>query len=62
MIKRFLITLSIFLFIIFICGENKQNPENQTNKSESGENKGDLESFVGNLEKLSESFNEGKKV
>ena len=62
MIKRFLITLSIFLFIIFSCGENKQNPENQTNKSKSGENMSDLENFAENIEKLSESFNEGKKV
>lgn len=62
MIKRFLIILSISLFIVFSCGENKQNPENQTNKSESGENMGDLENFAENMEKLSESFNEGKKV
>ena len=62
MIKRFLITLSIVLFIIFSCGENKQNPENQTNKSESGDNKRDLENFAENMKNLSESFNEGKKV
>ncbi|MCL6495250.1 MAG: hypothetical protein K6T54_10795 [Ignavibacterium sp.] len=62
MIKRFLVTLSIALFIIFGCGENKQNPENQTNKSESGDNKGDLENFAENMKNLSESFNEGKKV
>jgi uncharacterized lipoprotein NlpE involved in copper resistance len=62
MIKRFLVTLSIALFVIFGCGENKQNPENQTNKSESGENKGDLENFAENMKNLSESFNEGKKV
>lgn len=34
----------------------------RTNKSESGENIGDLENFAENMEKLSESFNEGKKV
>uniref|UniRef100_A0A832G872 Lipoprotein n=1 Tax=Ignavibacterium album TaxID=591197 RepID=A0A832G872_9BACT len=62
MIKRFLVTLSIALFIIFGCGENKQNPENQTNKSESGDNKGDLENFAESMKNLSESFNEGKKV
>jgi uncharacterized lipoprotein NlpE involved in copper resistance len=62
MIKRFLVTLSVALFIIFGCGENKQNPENQTNKSESGDNKGDLENFAENMKNLSESFNEGKKV
>lgn len=62
MIKKFLVTLSIVLFIIFGCGENKQNPENQTNKSESGNNKSDLENFAENMKNLSESFNEGKKV
>lgn len=62
MIKRFLVTLSIALFFIFGCGENKQNPENQTNKSESGDNKGDLENFAESMKNLSESFNEGKKV
>lgn len=62
MIKRFLITLSIPLFIVLSCGENKQNPQNQTSKSESGENMGDLENFAENMKNLSESFNEGKKV
>lgn len=62
MIKRFLISCSISLFILFGCGENKQTPENQTSNSESGESKGDLENFAENMKNLSESFNEGKKV
>lgn len=44
------------------CGENKQNPDNQTNKPESKESNGDLENFAENMKNLSESFNEGKKV
>lgn len=63
MIRSFLISLLFsFLFIWGCGGENKQNPENQTGNSESGDNKGDLENFAENMKNLSESFTEGKKV
>ncbi|MEP0861666.1 MAG: hypothetical protein HRF52_09545 [Ignavibacterium sp.] len=62
MIKNFLV-ISLFTFLLIIgCGENKQNPENQTSNTESGNEKGDLENFAENMKNLSESFNEGKKV
>lgn len=62
MIKRYLITFSISLFILFGCGENKQTPENQPGNFESGDSKGNLENLAENMKNLSESFNEGKKV
>lgn len=62
MIKGFLITFLLSFLLILGCGENKQNPENQTENSESGDNKADLENFAENMKNLSESFNEGKKV
>lgn len=62
MIKNFLVTSLFTLLLILGCGENKQNPENQTDNTESGNKQGDLESFAENMKNLSESFNEGKKV
>ncbi len=62
MIIRLLVTFLFSILFILACGENKQNPENQTQNSESGGNKGDLENFAENMKNLSESFNEGKKV
>jgi hypothetical protein len=62
MIKSLFLIFSISLFIFSGCGDNKQSPENQTGKTEESENKGDLENFSENMQKLSESFTEGKKV
>ncbi len=62
MIIRLLGSFLFSILFILACGENKQNPENQTQNSESGGNKGDLENFAENMKNLSESFNEGKKV
>lgn len=62
MIKNFLVISLFTFFLILGCGENKQNPENQTSNTESGNKKGDLENFAENMKNLSESFNEGKKV
>lgn len=62
MIKSLFLIFSISLFIFSGCGDNKQSPENQAGKTEESENKGDLENFSENMQKLSESFTEGKKV
>lgn len=62
MIKNFLVISLFTFFLILGCGENKQNPENQTSNTESSNEKGDLENFAENMKNLSESFNEGKKV
>jgi hypothetical protein len=62
MIKSLFLIFFISLFIFSGCGDNKQSPENQAGKTEESENKGDLENFSENMQKLSESFTEGKKV
>lgn len=62
MIRSFFITFLFSFLLILGCGENKQNPENQTGKTESDDKKGELENFADNMKNLSESFNEGKKV
>uniref|UniRef100_A0A7V2ZMA1 Lipoprotein n=1 Tax=Ignavibacterium album TaxID=591197 RepID=A0A7V2ZMA1_9BACT len=62
MIRGFLIIFLFSFLLILGCGENKQSPENQTGNSETKGEKGDLENFAENMQNLSESFNEGKKV
>lgn len=62
MLRRFFSLFFISVFLIWGCGENKQNPENQSDSKEKSEKTGDIESFAENMKNLSENLNKGKKV
>lgn len=55
--KLSVLTLLVFSFIIFSCGEKKNDrPQNESS------NKSDLENFADKMKDVSENFKEGKKV